>query len=35
MQHVVEKCGFSYCGIIYVEDGSPRRAYDMTVTAKV
>lgn len=28
MQHVVEKAGFSKRGIIYVEDGSPRIAYD-------
>lgn len=29
MQHVVEKAGFSKRGIIYVEDGSPRIAYDL------
>ena len=28
MQHVVEKAGFSRRGIIYVEDGSPRIAYE-------
>lgn len=28
MQRVVEKHGFSYCGIIYLENGSPRMAYD-------
>lgn len=28
MQHVVEKAGFCRRGIIYVEDGSPRIAYD-------
>lgn len=28
MQHMVEKHGFSYCGIIHVEDGSERLAYD-------
>ena len=28
MQHVVEKSGFSKRGIIYVEDGNPRIAYD-------
>jgi len=28
MQHVVEKAGFSRRGIIYVEDGTPRIAYD-------
>ncbi len=28
MQHVVEKSGFQRCGIIYLEDGSPRIAYE-------
>lgn len=28
MQHVILKCGFSRCGIIYVSDGSPRIAYE-------
>lgn len=28
MQNALEKQGFSRCGIIYVEDGSPRIAYD-------
>lgn len=28
MQHVVEKAGFCRRGIIYVEDGTPRIAYD-------
>lgn len=28
MQHLIEKCGFSYCGIIHVDDGSPRFAYE-------
>lgn len=28
MQHVIEKNGFTRCGIIYVEDGSPRIAYE-------
>lgn len=27
MRHCVEKFGFKYCGIIYLENGSPRRAY--------
>lgn len=27
MQHVIEKNGFKRCGVIYVEDGSPRIAY--------
>lgn len=30
MQHVVTKHGFSYCGTIYLADGSPRMAYDRT-----
>ncbi len=29
MQHVVEKIGFIRCGIIYLEDGSPRIAYQL------
>ena len=28
MQRAILKQGFSYCGIIYVEDGTPRLAYD-------
>ena len=27
MQHLLEKLGFSKCGIIYLKDGSPRLAY--------
>ena len=27
MQHVVDKLGFVRCGIIYIEDGTPRIAY--------
>lgn len=27
MQHVIEKDGYKKCGVIYVEDGSPRIAY--------
>ncbi|MCI5774206.1 MAG: GNAT family N-acetyltransferase [Erysipelotrichaceae bacterium] len=27
MQHLIQKNGFSKCGIIYVEDGTPRYAY--------
>lgn len=30
MQHLFEKLGFKYCGIIYVGDGTPRRAYQKT-----
>lgn len=29
MQHVVEKIGFTKCGIIYIEDGTPRIAYQL------
>lgn len=29
MQHVVEKIGFKKCGIIYIEDGTPRIAYQL------
>lgn len=32
MMHLVEQCGFRYCGIIYVADGTPRRAYQMLDT---
>lgn len=28
MQHVIEKNGFRYCGVIYIEDGTPRVAYE-------
>lgn len=27
MQHLIEKNGFKRCGIVYMEDGSPRIAY--------
>lgn len=27
MQHLITKHGFSYCGIIYIADGTPRLAY--------
>lgn len=30
MQHVLKKNGFERCGVIYVEDGSPRIAYQYT-----
>jgi len=29
MQHLAEKHGFLRCGIIYVEDGTPRIAYEL------
>lgn len=28
MQNCLQKSGFTYCGIIYLADGSPRRAYE-------
>lgn len=31
MQHLVEQHGFAYCGIIHLENGSPRMAYQMTL----
>lgn len=34
MQRALEKLGFSRCGIIYVEDGSPRLAYDALWTVR-
>lgn len=30
MQHLLEKNGFVRCGIIYVEDGTPRIAYQLS-----
>lgn len=27
MRHLLEAYGFTYCGIVYMDDGSPRRAY--------
>lgn len=32
MQHILEKNGYVYCGRIYVDDGTPRRAYQKTGT---
>ena len=31
MQNLLKKLGFTYCGIIYVEDGSKRLAYQKTL----
>lgn len=31
MQHIMEREGFSYCGIIYVADGTPRKAYQKII----
>ena len=28
MQHLIEKHGFTYCGIIWLADGTPRLAYE-------
>lgn len=30
MQGAVKKCGFEYCGIIYLADGAPRIAFEWT-----
>lgn len=30
MQGAVKKCGFEYCGIIYLLDGAPRLAFEWT-----
>jgi len=27
MRHLLESCGFRYCGIIYTDDGTPRLAF--------
>ena len=32
MQNFFKKYGFSYCGVIYINDGSPRDAFQMVVT---
>lgn len=34
MQHLIEKYGFQKCGIIYVDDGSPRIAYQRELRLK-
>ena len=31
MQHLIEKYGFTYCGIIYLANGDERLAYQLTV----
>lgn len=31
MRRMIEKAGFTYCGIIYVEDGTPRFAYQLEI----
>lgn len=30
MKHILAKYGFNLCGVIYLEDGSPRDAYQLT-----
>lgn len=32
MQHILTKLGFSYCGIIHLQDGSPRLVYEKEET---
>lgn len=34
MQNFLKNNGFSYCGVIYVSDGSPRDAFQKTIEAK-
>ena len=31
MQNFFKKYGFTYCGVIYVADGSPRDAFQMVL----
>ena len=31
MQAVLKRSGFNYCGIIYLEDGSQRQAYQLSL----
>ena len=33
MQAVLKRLGFNYCGIIYLEDGSQRQAYQLSLQA--
>ena len=35
MQHLVEKFGFLRCGIIYLENGSPRIAYQLQLQKRI
>lgn len=32
MRHLVEKHGFSYCGVIYLENGDPRLAFERSAS---
>lgn len=31
MQHVLQQSGFAYCGVVYLEDGAPRLAYEKSL----
>ena len=33
MRHLLDAYGFTYCGIVYMDDGSPRRAYQRMMMA--
>jgi len=35
VRHIVESYGFSYCGTIYIADGTPRRAYQRMMYPQV
>lgn len=35
VQHILEKLNFRYCGIIYVADGTPRKAYQKLIYHEV
>jgi RimJ/RimL family protein N-acetyltransferase len=32
MQRILEKLGFTYCGIIFVANGTPRLAYQKKIS---
>ena len=32
MHHILRKYGFVYCGVIYLSNGEPRDAYQLTIT---
>lgn len=34
VRHILEKYGFTYCGIIHVADGTRRRAYQLEITKR-
>ena len=34
MRHLIEKYGFTYCGVIIVDDGTPRLAYERALRRK-